>query len=157
MKSKLTLKRLARRRIRKLDRRSRCPDQRIRCRVILQVAAGATCNAAARELGCVPSTAVRIVGRFGHGGEAALLDSHIENGLRKIDADVRAGVTAILTGTPEDHGFTRPRWTLEVLRAVMEMGLGVALSLCSLWTLFHRLGVRWGRPRAVVACPWRAS
>ena len=157
MKPKWTLKRPARRRIQKLDRRSRCPDQRIRCRVILKVAAGATCNAAARELGCAPSTAVRIVARFGHEGEAALLDARIENGLRKIDADVRAGVTAILTGTPEDHGFTRPTWTLEILRAVIEMVLGVALSLGSLWTLLRRLGVRWGRPRPVVACPWRAS
>ena len=86
-----------------------------------------------------------------------MLDSHIENGLRKIDADVRAGVTAILTGTPEDHGFTRLTWTLEILCAVIEMVLSVALSLGSLWTLLHRLGVRWGRPLPVVACPWRAS
>ena len=156
MNPRLLMPRPARRRVQKLDRRSRCPDQRIRCRVILKVAAGLSCNAAAKELGCAPSTAVRIVARFVSEGEAALLDGRIENGARKIDADVRAGVCEILSGSPEDHGFTRPTWTLEILRAVVETVLGVALSLGALWTLLHRLGIRWGRPRPIVACPWRA-
>lgn len=155
MRPRLVLPRPTRRRILKLDRRSPCPDQRIRCRVILKVAAGRSCNAAARELGCVPSTAVRIVARFQREGEAALLDGRLDNGARKIDADVRGGVAEILAGTPEDHGYTRPTWTLEILRAVVAAVLGVALSLGALWTLLRRLGVRWGRPRAVVACPWR--
>lgn len=155
MLPRLALPRATRRRIQKLDRRSRCPDQRIRCRVILKVAAGRSCNAAARELGCVPSTAVRIVARFQWEGEACLLDGRLDNGTRKIDADVRGGVAEILAGTPEDHGYLRPTWTLEILRAVTATVLGVALSLGALWTLLRRLGVRWGRPRAVVACPWR--
>lgn len=157
MNSKLSLKRPDRRRVQKLDRRSACPDQRIRCRVVLKVAAGLSCNAAARELGCAPSTAVRIVARFRREGEAALLDGRIENGERKIDDDVRGGVGGILAGTPEDHGFTRPTWTLEILRKVVKTVLSVLLSLGSLWALLHQLGVRWGRPRPVVACPWRAS
>jgi transposase len=157
MNARLWLQRPARRRVQKLDRRSACPDQRIRCRVVLKVAAGLSCNAAARELGCAPSTAVRIVARYRAEGEGALLDHRNENGVRKIDPDVRGGVCEILTGTPEDHGYTRPTWTLEILRAVVEAVLGVVLSLGSLWTLLRRLGVRWGRPRPVVACPWRAA
>ena len=156
MNARLSLARPARRRIQKLDRRSDCPDQRIRCRAVLKVAAGLSCNAAARELGCAPSTAVRIVARFGREGEAALLDARVENGSRKIDPDVHVGVCEILSGTPEDHGYTRPTWTLEILRVVVEAVLGVVLSLGSLWTLLRGLGVRWGRPRPVVACPWRA-
>ena len=156
MNPRLELQRPARRRVQKLDRRSRCPDQRVRCRVILKVAAGRSCNAAARELGCAPSTAVRIVARFRREGEAALLDARIDNGTRKIDADVRAGVRELLTGTPEAHGYSRPTWTLELLRAVVATVLRVALSLGALWKLLRRLGVRWGRPRPVVACPWQA-
>lgn len=116
MNPSLCLKRPARRRIQKLDRRSRSADQRIGCRVVLKVAAGLSCNAAARELGCAPSTAVRIVARFHTEGVAVLLDHRNENGLRKIDPDVRGGVCEILTGSPEDHGFARPTWTLEILR-----------------------------------------
>jgi transposase len=151
----LSLKRSARRRIQKLDRRSASADQRIRCRVVLKVATGLSCNAAARELGCAPSTAVRIVARFYTEGEAALWDRRNENGLRKVDADVRGGVCEILTGSPEDHGFTRPTWTLEILRSVVETVLRVALSLGSVWALLRRIGARWGRPRPIVACPWR--
>ncbi len=155
MRAALSLKRPARRRIQKLDRRSKNPDQRIRCRVVLKVAAGQSCNSASRELGCVPSTAVRIVARFRAEGEAALLDHRSENGQRKIDADVRGGVCRILEGTPEHYGGTRPTWTLEILRSVVKKVLRVKLSLNSLWTLLHELGVRWGRPRPIVACPWR--
>lgn len=155
MNAELSLKRPAQRRVRKIDRRSTSADQRIRCRVVLKVAAGLSCNAAARELGCAPSTAVRIVARFQSEGEAALLDHRKENGRRKIDADVRGGVCEILTGSPEDHGFMRPTWTLEILRTVVETVLRVVLSRGSLWTLLHTLGVRWGRPRPIVACPWR--
>lgn len=156
MSPRTWLKRPARRRIQKLDRRSSSADQRIRCRVVLKVAAGLSCNAAARELGCAPSTAVRIVARFHTEGEAALLDHRNENGLRKIDADVRGGVREILTGSPEDHGYTRPTWTLELLRAVVETVLHVTLSLGSLWSLLRAIGARWGRPRPIVACPWKA-
>lgn len=132
MRVGLSLKRPVRRRIQKLDRRSKNPDQRIRCRVVLKVAAGQSCNSASRELGCVPSTAVRIVARFRAEGEAALLDHRSENGRRKIDADVRGGVCRILEGTPEDHGATRPTWTLEILRSVVKKVLRVRLSLNSL-------------------------
>ena len=155
MKPKLSLNRPARRRVQKLDRRAATADQRIRCRVVLKVAAGLSCNAASRELGCAPSTAVRIVARFQTEGEAALLDHRNENGRRKIDADVREGVCGILIGSPEDHGFTRPTWTLEILRMVIRTALRVVLSRGSLWTLLHALGVRWGEPRPIVACPWR--
>src|SRR5437762_207350 len=157
MNPRLCLNRPARRRIQKLDRRAPSADQRIRCRVVLKVAAGLSCNAAARELGCAPSTAVRIVARFDSEGEAALLDHRSENGRRKIDADVRGGVCEILMGSPGDHGFTRPTWTLEILRSVVETVLRVVLSLGSLWSLLRQIGARWGRPRPIVACPWRTQ
>ncbi|MEQ1833536.1 MAG: helix-turn-helix domain-containing protein [Candidatus Eisenbacteria bacterium] len=155
MNAKLKLQRPARRRIQKVDRRSACPDQRIRFPVVLKVAARLSCNAAARELGCAPSTAVRIVARFQSEGEAALLDRRNENGPHKIDADLRAGVCEILAGSPEDHGFTRPTRTLEILRALVEAVLRASLSLSTLWTLLRTVGARWGRPRPIVACPWR--
>jgi transposase len=157
MNAQLLLSRPVRRRVQKLDRRSADADQRIRCRVVLKVATGLSCNAAAREVGCVPSTAVRIVARFRAQGEAALWDRRSENGARKVDDDLRSGVWQLLTGSPEDHGFTRPTWTLEILRMVVAQGLGVVLSLTSLWALVRRIGARWGRPRPIVACPWQIA
>ena len=155
MSRKLWLPRPAHRRLRKLDRKNPSADVRVRIRVILKVASGLSCNAAAREVGCVPSTAVRTVARFAREGEASLLDHRSENGTRKIDDDVRVRVRTILTGRPSDHGFARPTWTLEILRAVIAQVIGVLLSITHVWRLAKRLGARWGRPRPDVACPWR--
>ncbi len=156
MRSKLSLRRPACRRLLKLDRKQRSADLRVRIRVVLKVASGSSCNRAAREVGCVPSTAVRTVVRFRREGEASLIDHHSENGTRKLDADVRARVQAILAGRPRDHGHRRPTWTLELLRAVIAQVSGVRLSITHVWRRVNRLGARWGRPRPVVACPWRA-
>ena len=153
MNPRLWWKRSARRWIQKLNRRGVSADQHFRCRVVLEVAAGLSWNAPARELGCSPSTAVHIVARFHTEGEVALLDHRNENRLREIAADFRGGVCEILTGAPEDHGFTRPTWTLEILRHLGETVLGVALSLGSLWALLRAMGTRWRRPRPIVACP----
>jgi transposase len=156
MKARLSLHRTARRRLEKLDRKRPGADTRVRIRVILKVAEGLSCNAAARDVGCVPSTAVRTVARFRREGEAGLLDRRSENGWRKVDDDVLIRVRAILTGRPEDHGFARPTWTLEILRAVIAQGVGVWLSITHVWRLVKRVGARWGRPRPIVACPWKA-
>ena len=80
MNAKLSLQPAARWRIHKLDRRGAKADQRIRCRIVLQVGDGLSCNAAAWELGCAPSTAVRIVARFRAEGEAPWLDGRSGNG-----------------------------------------------------------------------------
>lgn len=157
MSRKLSLPRPAYRRLRKLDRKNPGADVRVRIRVILKVASGLSCNAAAREVGCVPSTAVRTVARFRREGEASLVDHRSENGARKVDADVLVRVQAILAGRPREHGFPRPTWTLEILRAVIVRVIGVMLSVGHVWKLVKRLGARWGRPRPVVNCPWRAA
>ena len=83
MSRKLPLKRPTRRRLQKLDRKGPSADVRVRFRVILNVASGLSCNAAAREVGCFPSTAVRTVARFVWEGEASLVDHRSEQGARK--------------------------------------------------------------------------
>ena len=87
--------------------------------------------------------------------QASLLDHRIENGTRKVDDDVLMRVRAILSGRPTDHGFERPTWTLEILRWVIQQALHVLLSITHIWRLVRRLGARWGRPRPIVACPWK--
>lgn len=155
MNARLCLRRPARRRVQKLDRSCKDADQRIRCRIVLKVAAGSSCNAAAREVGCAPSTAVRIVARFLVEGEAALFDHREANGARKIGDDTLYRVRVILSRRPTDHGFRRETWTIEILRSAIEQVVGVRLSLTHVWRIAKRIGARWGRPRPIVSCPWR--
>ena len=157
MPAQLSLARPTRRRLVRLDRDTRDADLRIRCRVVLKVTEGMSCTAAARALGCAPSTAARIVARFRRHGEAGLIDGRSDNGARKVDADGCARIMALLEQRPTAHGFTRPTWTLELIAKVTEQVLHVTLSIGHLWKVLHRERVRWGRPRPVVACPWKAA
>jgi transposase len=86
-----------------------------------------------------------------------LLDRRSENGSRKVDPDGLAGIARILEKRAPEHGFTRPTWTLELLRQAVERVLEVVLTIGHLWKLLRRIGARWGRPRPVVACPWKAA
>jgi transposase len=151
---RLHLVRPVRHRLARLDRKTRDADLRIRCRVLLKVAEGRSLNAAARDLGCAPATAWRIVARFGLEGEASVMDGRRDNGQRKVSAEVVAGLRQILEGTPQDHGYPRPTWTLELVARVVEEQLQVTLSVGHLWRILRDLETRWGQPRPVVACPW---
>jgi transposase len=150
----LRLGRTARRRIQRLDRTTRNADLRVRCRILLKVNQGETRHAAALQVGCAPSTAWLIVNRFREHGEVSLQDGRCDNGLPKVDEDVRAGIGAILEKRPPDFGFARSTWTLELLAKVIAQVLGVFLSVGHVWRVLKALKVRWGRPRPVVACPW---
>jgi transposase len=155
--SLVVLDRAARRRITKLDRRTRDAHVRIRCRVLLKVSRGASRLAAARELGCAPSTAWWIVRRFERRGEASVFDGRSENGERKVDEDVHGALREILMKRPPDFGYARSSWSLEVLALVLAEKAGVRLSIGHLWKVLRSLGVRWGRPRPVVSCPWKTA
>jgi transposase len=157
MRSRLRLPRACRRRLERLDRTTRDADLRVRCRVILKVNQGLSARAAARQIGCVPSTAARIVARFLEEDEASLYDRRAENGDRKVDEDVRQGLREILLQTPEAFGFPRPSWSLELLARVLADTLQVRISVGHLWKVLRELKVRWGCARPIVACPWPAS
>ena len=86
-----------------------------------------------------------------------MLDGRRENGIKKVDADVEAGIGAILVHTADEYGFARPTWTLERLACVIAEKLDVKLSRGHLWKILRRMRVRWGRPRPIVACPWKAA
>ena len=140
--------------LRRVDRKTRDADLRIRCRVLLKVAAGESRYAVARALDCAPSTTWRIVARYEQAGEVSLFDGRAHNGTRKLDGQRVAEIEEILTHSPDHYGYPRPTWTLEVLARVIQDKLGVTLSVGYLGKVLRRLGVRRGRPRPVVACPW---
>ena len=56
----------------RLDLKARDADLRVRCRVLLKVHAGRSPHRAAREIGCHPATACRIVARFVGRGEGSV-------------------------------------------------------------------------------------
>jgi transposase len=85
------------------------------------------------------------------------LDGRSENGDRKVDDDLRQRIRDILLRRPPDFTFSRQTWTLELLARVIAEEIGVELSPGHLWRVLRKMNVRWGRPRPVVACPWKAE
>lgn len=156
MQQPLRLRRATRLWLTRLDRKARDADLRVRCRVLLKVHAGKSPHRAAREIGCHPATASRIVARFVARGEGSVFDGRCSNGLRKVNPQVLGGIAEILQASPERHGFRRPTWTVEVLTRVIAEELQVTLSVGHVWKILKRLKVRWGLPRPVVGCPWPA-
>jgi transposase len=124
---------------------------------MLKISQGLSRHAAARQVGCAPSTAWWIVERFRARGEPSLLDGRQENGTWKIDEDVREGIRQILSNRPPDFGFSRQTWTLELLARVIGQELRATLSVGHLWKVLREMDVRWGRARPVVACPWKTA
>jgi transposase len=157
MEAALSLPRSERRRIEKLAHRTKEAIVLVRCRIVLKVAMGCSRRRAGREIGCAPSTAWQIVTRFLKEGEASLVDRRCDNGDLKVDEDTREGIRQILQKTPEDFGERRPTWTLELLARVIVGQLGIGISVGHLWRVLRDMGVRWGRPKPMVRCPWPRS
>jgi transposase len=151
----LFLCRAERRRLQRISRETKDAGLLVRCRVVLKVASGCSARRAAREIGCVPSTAWQIVTRYRVEGEASLVDHRCDNGNPKVDEDVREGIRQVLEKTPQDFEERRPTWTLEILARVLDLRLGLLLSVCQLWRVLRQMGVRWGRPKPIVLCPWK--
>src|SRR5213593_3393264 len=127
MFQKLSLRRATRLWLKRLDRKARDADLRVRCRVLLKVHAGQRPHRAVREIGCHPATACRIVARFIVRGEGSVFDGRWSNGVRKVNPEVLGGIVGILQATPERYGFSRPTWTIEVLSRVVAAELHVTL------------------------------
>ena len=153
----LRLCRATRRWLTRLDRKARDADLRVRCRVLLKVHAGQSPHRAAREIGCHPATACRIVARFVGRGEGSVFDGRLSNGTRKVSAERLGQIVKILQATPDRYGYERSTWTLELLARVIAEDLHMTLSVGHVWKVMKQLKVRWGMPRPTVGCPWPAA
>lgn len=100
------------------------------------------------------STVVRAAHAYLAEGIEGLYDKRRRNGRRKVDDAFRARVTALVRGTPEDVGWSRPTWTRELLCRQLERERRTAVSVSTMGRTLARIGARLGTPKPVVLCPW---
>jgi len=100
----------------------KCKDaaMRLRLNIVLLYADGRGTAEIAATLGCAKSTALNVANRFLVGGEGGLIDRRCENGERKVDDDLLAALGDLLGKCPQDLGWARPTWTLELLVRTLE-------------------------------------
>lgn len=125
----------------------------LRCRILLLLSRGLGVAEVARRAGCVRATVYRTVYRVEELGEDGLLDQRGRRAPLKATPEVVDHVMAYLDCAPQDLGWQRSTWTLELLAAQLTQDTGVQLSPSHLWRLLKEQGCRRGRPRPALRIP----
>ena len=108
----------------------------------------------ASMVGCGRATVYDVVARFGERGIAGLVDGREDNGNRKIDRGYLCKLRDAVMKTPQDYGWTRPRWTQELLIRTLFSKTGTGVCRASMSRALRAIGGRRGRPRPIVLCRW---
>jgi transposase len=138
----------------RLGRRSGEPNTALRFHAVARLALGKSTVCVADELDLARSTVVRAAQRFAEGGVEGLYDLRRHNGAVKVDEAFRRHLGRLLRGTPEDHGWSRPTWTRELLCWQMQRDGWPAVAVCTMGRALARIGARLGAPKPIVLCPW---
>ena len=109
------LPRAQRRRMQRLYRKTASRIESTRCRVLLLLHDGLRASEVADTVDCVRATVYRTVYRFEELGEAALHDQRRCREPTKVTPQVEERLLGYLDGVPNDYGWDRANWTLEVL------------------------------------------
>lgn len=144
-------------RVRALVRKAaRTSDAQLRTRylIIAHSARGHGRREIARMLGCCESTVTRVRQRFLDNGEAGLIDRREDNGSPKVDERFMQKLAHVLSFCSWHWGHRRPTWTQPLLTETMAELTGIRISLRTMGRLLKLLGVRRGRPKPTVRCPW---
>ncbi len=134
--------------------RSGLAVSRLRSKIIMGLVQGRTPSRLVAGGLCSASQVYRVAHRFIEQGLQAIADRREDNGETKVDRRYEADLLTVVAGSPQDHGYLRPTWTQELLTLVLEERTGVAISVPTMSRLLKRLGVRLGRPKPTVGCPW---
>jgi len=156
MSARIVLK-LHRRERRKLEKRlkkTRDAAERTRLQIILLYAQGKGSNEIASVLGCNKSHATRVARNYRTHGDLAFEDGRKNNGRSIVDDDLRQALAELVAGSPQDYGWNRPTWTIELLKLALARETGVKVSTRTTGRMLDDLGARHGMPKPIVACPW---
>ena len=151
----LTLYRAQRRRIESRLRKTRNRIETLRCRILLLLNAGETPGAIHRKVDCARATVYRTLYRFEDRGESSLSDLRFTSKPRKVTDDLRERLMAVLDLSPQQQGWSRSTWTLELLSKEILEQTGIKLSISHVRNLLLEMGCRRGRPRPALRIPVR--
>jgi transposase len=129
-------------------------ELRMRCRVLRNLVRGRSPTLVAELLGVSRSQVYRVAHRLLDDGAQGLCDRRAGNGDLKVREAYVATVLLAVASSPQQYGYQRPTWTQELLILVAQARTGVSISRTTMGRLLAAQGVRRGRPKPTVACPW---
>lgn len=145
------------RRFERLMRKSRDAHYVNRIRCVVFRSRGYSYRRIAWIVGCSPSNVSKVVHRFAEKGEAGLIDARIGNGEPRLTEEVAEKLTEYVDGSPQDYGWFRTTWTLELFCLQIENDLGESFSSTTMSKYLKILNACKKRPKPFVKCPWRAE
>ena len=149
------LKEKRRRRIRSWAKHA--PDPLLRCRsqIIVALVQGKTAQLIADVLQCSLPLVYKVAQRFRREADAGLIDRREDNGPDPIPWHYHSWLRQVVAQSPPDYGYPRPTWTQELLVEVLAQKTGIRVARSTMSRLLREQGVRRGRPKPYVECPWR--
>ena len=151
----VSLPRGQRRRMHKLLRKTKSRIEALRARILLLLHERHAASEVAERADCVRATVYRTVYRFEELGEESLHDQRSCREPEKATLEVEEHLLGYLDDVPNDYGWDRANWTLELLSLQLHADTGVAMSCSYVYQLLHRWGCRRGRPRPGLRIPVR--
>jgi transposase len=148
------LSRRERRIVRAFARGNSDAGLRARSKILLALVAGRPPGVIAQSGLTSRSQVYRVIERFLTRGLAGLADRREDNGESKVTWDYEQALQAVIPRSPQDYGYRRPTWTQELLILVLRKLTGIRISRSTISRLLRRLGIRLGRPKPIVGCPW---
>jgi transposase len=122
--------------------------------IVLNLEDGVSPSETAKRLHVSRNTVYRVARRFRSEGEAGLIDRREGNGKKKLDDDYLGLLYELVESSPLEHGWRRPTWTREMLVETILRKTGVRIHVSTMSRALQAIGVRRGRPKPTVACPW---
>lgn len=127
---------------------------RCRCKIVLALVQGNSPGQIAKSGLTSESQAYRVFHRFVEMGLPGLADRREDNGDNKVTEEYESVVWELVAGSPQQYGYRRPTWTQELLLLVAAKRTRIRISRTTMSRLLKRLGIRLGRPKPIVKCPW---
>lgn len=141
-------------RLLKVLRQCHSAELRVRYLIVLNLSHGRGARETATVLGVHNTTVYRVAHRFRELGVWGLLDHRGDNGTTKLDERILDVLYRLVRSSPEEHGWTRPTWTRELLVATLQRQTGVRIHVATMSRALALIEARRGRPRPTVHCPW---
>jgi len=140
--------RAQRRRIESRLKKTRVRIESLRCQILLLLSAGESPGQIHQSLGCARATVYRTLYRFEDLGEKSLVDQRQFSEPRKVTPDFLKCLMSLLDKSPQDQGWQRSTWSLELLALELHDQTKILLSPSHIRNLLMAMGCRRGR-----ACP----
>lgn len=125
-----------------------------RVRIVLLRSEGYSHRQIALMVDCSASNVSKVLRRFQEEGEFGLLDRRVGQGPLKLSDEVMAKIIEYVAASPEQYGWLRATWTLELMCLQLETDLGVRVCRATMSKALKILGARRRRPKPFVECPW---